>query len=541
MKKISLWKGGWLGGLSALVVVALNYLSNLIFGFPRVSFQIFDWMARILPGDLLTFTIDTIVGVVSNLNLGQTSEIAKMVEQGIAIFLFLLLGVLFGGILAWIGKQNRGRVGYAGLVGGGIIFIWVLIITLTLHEPEVGIVPSILWSLIISLGWGYLLAQTIQYYIKDESQESPDPQRRQFLRLVGIGSFTLLVTAAGVSVLKRINLSSPGFNSSESNQGADINTNMTSGPAKSPDQDKLQARFEPPVGTRPELTKNEDFYRVDINTTPPSVDIETWQLELNGLVNQSKTYTLEDLKSKASISQAITLECISNPLGGDLISTSIWTGVPLKILLDEAGLQEDAQEVYIESVDGFFESVPMSEAMDERTLLVYEMNGKPLPKEHGYPLRIYIPDHFGMKQPKWITRLEVIDHQGEGYWVKRGWSETANVKTTSVIDIVSLESDPKNNGMVPVAGIAYAGARGINRVEVRVDEGEWQQAELRTPPLSPLTWVQWRYLWKPQPGQHDFEVRAYDGNGDLQVTTPNSAHPDGATGIDMLRKNVPES
>ncbi len=228
----------------------------------------------------------------------------------------------------------------------------------------------------------------------------------------------------------------------------------------------------------------------------------------------------------------MTLECISNEVGGDLTGTSLWTGVRLKDILAEVGLRAGAQEVYMRAADGFYESVPISEAMDDRTLLVYQMNGQPLAVEHGYPLRIYIPNHFGMKQPKWLASLEVIDHQATGYWVDRGWDNLAIPPTTSVIDVVEADAYDPQTGLVPVGGIAYAGAQGISQVEVQVDNGPWAAAELRTPPLSPLTWVQWRYFWKAQIGQHIFRVRATNGAGHPQTELPAPPGPYGATGID---------
>ena len=284
-------------------------------------------------------------------------------------------------------------------------------------------------------------------------------------------------------------------------------------------------------GTRPELTANANFYRIDIDTTPPSLDGAQWRLEIKGLVDRPVQLSLENLRSRPSVSQAVTLECISNEVGGDLTGTSLWTGVRLKDILAEVGLQVGAQEVYMLAADGFYESVPITEAMDERTLLVYQMNGQPLPVAHGFPLRIYIPNHFGMKQPKWLTSLEVIDHQATGYWVDRGWDNKATPPTTSVIDGVEADAYDPLTGLVPVGGIAYAGARGISKVEVQVDNGAWTAAELRTPPLSPLTWVQWRYFWKAQIGQHIFRVRATDGDGNPQIDVSAPPEPYGAIGI----------
>jgi hypothetical protein len=227
----------------------------------------------------------------------------------------------------------------------------------------------------------------------------------------------------------------------------------------------------------------------------------------------------------------ITLECISNRLGGDLISTSLWTGVRLSEVLRRARVRAGATAVDIEATDGFYESVRMDDVNDERTLLVYAMNGEPLPPAHGFPLRIYVPNRHGMKLPKWIERLRVSDRPGRGYWVDRGWSQEAIPHTTSVIDTVGMSMMVGEAAILPVGGIAYAGARGISRVDVQVDDGPRVAAQLITPALSPLTWVLWRYDWPYVAGKHSFRVRAHDGRGELQPTEERGPHPDGASGI----------
>jgi hypothetical protein len=196
-----------------------------------------------------------------------------------------------------------------------------------------------------------------------------------------------------------------------------------------------------------------------------------------------------------------------------------------------AGLKPTAEELFIEAADGFYESVSMADLMDDRTMFAYEMNGAPLPHENGYPLRVIIPHRYGMKQPKWIVNMEVLDQEGRGYWVERGWSPEAFVRTTSVIDNVAADAADEEMGTVPVGGIAFAGANGISKVELQVDDGPWLEAELRVPPLSHLTWVQWLYDWPRKTGRHLFKVRAYDGLGVLQVSESNPVRPDGATGI----------
>jgi hypothetical protein len=172
-------------------------------------------------------------------------------------------------------------------------------------------------------------------------------------------------------------------------------------------------------------------------------------------------------------------------------------------------------------------------------LLCYDWDGHPIPEEHGFPLRIWIPDRFGMKQPKWITGIEVTDTYEEGYWVERGWDEVAQVKTTSVIDTVAVNAVYESGGrqVVPVGGIAFSGDRGISKVEVRVDGGQWTEAQLRSP-LSETTWAIWRYDWPFEAGHHLFEVRCVDGNGDPQIEQASEAHPSGATGIHQREADV---
>ncbi len=435
-----------------------------------------------------------------------------------------------------------------GLTAGVVLWVAALLVEAGLGFSTAGFgsttsLFSVIWLGILMVGWGAVLGRLVgealpAAAVVPEEQPAQAPparaaqtqeglSRRQFLYLVGAGSFVAWVSALGVSLASG---SSTGTES-QSTPAAPV-LGETSGPDKSPPQAELESRFAPVPGTRPELTSTADFYRIDINTVPPQVDGNTWQLKLDGLVDHPLTLSLEDLRAMPAQSQAITLECISNPIGGDLISTAVFTGVPFKLVLQQAGVQAGAQAVDIQAVDGFYESVPMAEAMDERTLLVYAMNGVPLSTPHGYPLRIYIPNHFGMKQPKWIQSMTVVAQPQTGYWVERGWSEQAVVKTTSVIDAVDTQ-DSSQTRVVPVGGVAYAGARGIRKVEVQVDGGDWQAAELRDPPLSPLTWVQWRFLWSATTGRHVLSVRCTDGDGVLQDATVADTFPNGATGYNQ--------
>jgi DMSO/TMAO reductase YedYZ molybdopterin-dependent catalytic subunit len=276
------------------------------------------------------------------------------------------------------------------------------------------------------------------------------------------------------------------------------------------------------------VTSNKDFYRVDINVAgPPRLDEKTWKLEVSGLVDSPMSLSYDDVRAMPHVEQDATLQCISNPVGGTLIGSTRWTGVRLRDVLKLAKLKDGVVEIKFTCGDGYTESLPLQSALDERTLLTYAMNGEALTEGHGFPLRLWAPDRYGMKNSKWITHLEAISEPYDGYWEVRGWDKQAIVKTTSVIDTIA--TDRAQGDVVPVGGIAYSGARGVSKVEVSVDGGDWQVATLKDP-ISPLTWRLWRLDWKSTKGHHEFRVRAYDGQNAIQTDKVADLHPDGASG-----------
>jgi len=528
MKQRGAIRSGAFGLAAGFAAVAVTYLGHRLAALPYLPFDIFDWLARALPGRIVASSIDVMVGIIRGLHLGPTASTSKLAEQGMALAQFVVIWVVFGLILGLTGKRRPDRLTLYGALGGSLLFVSAAGIEWARSFPEAGPLIALPWMALLLVGGGALLGQALFAALATHDATPKDTiARRKFLRLVGTGSFIVMVSAAGVSVVSKKGKKGEGLGDPEETSRAA----GTSGPAASPPPTELEKRFPPVPGTRPELTKNSEFYRIDINLRPPKVDGGSWRLKVEGLVDHPLALTLADIRSKPRQTQGLTLSCISNPVGGDLIGTSFWTGTPFKSILEEAGLNKSVREISIESADGFYESVPLGEALDARTLLVYEMNGEPLSVDHGYPLRIFIPGHFGMKQPKWIVRMEAIDRKGPGFWVDRNWSDRALVRTTSVIDVVAVGPPGPKAGIVPVGGIAYAGDRGISAVEVQADNGAWEKAELRLPALSPLTWVQWRYDWKATPGKHALRVRAYDGTGELQIADDNPPYPDGATGI----------
>jgi DMSO/TMAO reductase YedYZ molybdopterin-dependent catalytic subunit len=551
MKQALLLISALYGFLTGLVLLALSYLGNAWFELPFLPFDLFDWLTRHLPGSIIEGGIRTMVSIIIALHLGPTDTTAKLAEQIQALGIVLITGIIFGLVLAWFELSRPTQVRRAGIWGGVILWIGMVIVEFSLPQLGANFWLGLVWLLALLVGWGWALAWLVEGYAQANQPEKAEAQlgaqtntRRNFIILGGVSLVSLIVLISGLRKFSRAkstaslpdkNLIPPITPAQTIPTGPDA----TSGPAASPSQDTLAARIEPAPGTREEITTPDKFYRIDINALPPVIDEASWHFQLIGMVQKPLKLTLADFQSRPVFSQAVTLSCISNPVGGDLISTNYWAGVRLKDLLAEAGLQPGVTNIKVMAYDGFYESIPIEEAMDERTLLVYAMNGQLLPNEHGFPLRVFIPNHYGMKQPKWITIMEAANMPGAGYWVERGWNMTAIPQTTSVIDTTSVNQNYiKSTGIMPLGGIAYAGARGISKVEVQIDDNPWQEAKLRTPPVSPLTWIQWRFDWKPTSGSHIVSVRATDGSGVPQTTAVADVAPDGATGIDSVNIQI---
>jgi DMSO/TMAO reductase YedYZ molybdopterin-dependent catalytic subunit len=287
-----------------------------------------------------------------------------------------------------------------------------------------------------------------------------------------------------------------------------------------------------PAGVAPGfVTANADFYRIDTALTVPRVDLDSWRLRIGGLVDSPVELTFADLLDRPLVERVVTLNCVSNEVGGPYIGTARWLGVPLAPLLREVGVQAGADQLLARSVEGMTIGTPVAALLDGREpLLCVGMNGEPLPPEHGFPVRMLTPGLFGyVGACKWVRELELTSFDAvDAYWVARGWSPQGTVKTASRIDTPAPFTQLPG-GEVAVAGVAWAQGRGIRAVEVRVDDGPWQQATLLPVP-SVQTWVQWRYAWPAAAGAHTLQVRATDGTGAVQPEERATPFPDGATG-----------
>ncbi|MFB7882712.1 molybdopterin-dependent oxidoreductase [Microbacterium sp. NPDC056057] len=285
-------------------------------------------------------------------------------------------------------------------------------------------------------------------------------------------------------------------------------------------------------GVTPLITPNADFYRVDTALTVPTVNPDSWRLVVDGMVDRRVELGFDQLLAMGLDEYAITLTCVSNVVGGDLVGNAIWLGVPVRDILRLAGPQSDADMVLSRSIDGYTASTPLSALTDDGldAILAIGMNGEPLPLEHGFPVRMVVPGLYGyVSATKWLTGLKVTTFaQDQAYWTPRGYSEQAPIKFSSRIDTPKIGKTVAA-GRIPVAGVAWAQSVGIEAVEVRIDDGDWQPATLSTP-INTDTWVQWFVEWDATPGTHYVSVRATNKNGELQLEDAAPIAPNGSSG-----------
>ena len=358
-------------------------------------------------------------------------------------------------------------------------------------------------------------------YVIGQGMRTRNVSRRDFIEMGAIGVLAVIGAVVGLSSLSQL------FSTPVQATGGSQPIDLQDAPVIF--SDPRLASF---VGS--EVTPVDNFYRVAIDIIDPTVDASGWSLMVDGLVNAPKTYSLQNVQAFPQASQYTTLECVSNEVNGNLISNAKWTGTKISdVLADAGGVQGGASYLVFYSVDGYSVGIPLAKGMMDDSLLAYSMNDQPLPAKHGYPLRAVIPGFYGMMNPKWINRMSVVGSVYDGYWQTRGWTNSPTIYTESFIVMPSESSVSlsQNGGSIIVAGYAFAGDRGISKVEVSFDNGRtWQAAELKKP-LSNLTWALWAYEWKPSgAGEYQIVARATDGGGQVQTSAVAGTFPNGATG-----------
>ncbi|MBK4347194.1 molybdopterin-dependent oxidoreductase [Lacisediminihabitans changchengi] len=346
--------------------------------------------------------------------------------------------------------------------------------------------------------------------------------RRRFLTITVVAGAAALVAGTGVRI---------------KNSGATVITEARKA-LKLP----APAVASPPVpsgaqldvsGISPYITPNKDFYRIDTALVVPNVDADTWTLKVTGMVENEVEITFAELLKKPLTEHILTLTCVSNDVGGDLIGNARWLGWPIRELLALAVPKAGADMVLSTSIDGFTAGTPLDVLQDEQTdaLLAVGMNGTPLPVEHGYPVRMVVPGLYGyVSATKWVVELEVTQFsKAQGYWTPRGWDAMGPVKLESRIDTPKDGARLSSGTTIPIAGVAWCQHIGVKQVELRVDDGPWNLATLADS-VSADTWRQWVYQWEPTTGDHTFTVRATDANGQVQTQKYAPPAPNGAEG-----------
>jgi DMSO/TMAO reductase YedYZ molybdopterin-dependent catalytic subunit len=365
------------------------------------------------------------------------------------------------------------------------------------------------------LVWGVLFAvySAVLQVVGDPTiaaSVEADPGRRRLLRLLPVGIAALSAGALAYELLPRW----------------------------------YQAVFRPPEaglsGAAPEITPVENFYVVSKNFSDPVVPEQGWSLNVAGLVDNPLHMSSVDLQALPAVTEYVTLECISNNVGGHLISTGQFTGVPLRDLVSMAVPHPSATYAHFTARDGYTESLPLSLILSSPEILVaYALDDAPLPSRHGFPARVLVPGHYGMKGPKWLDTIELASHDDSGFWESEGWIRSAVVRTTARFDAPRDADVARVGEVVPLLGVAFAGKRGISMVEYSTDGGRnWSAADLRAP-LSKLTWVLWQANWvPPAAGEYVLQVMAVDGDGSLQDPASSPSYPNGASGYHTIRVDV---
>lgn len=513
-------EGGLLSGLMGAAFATAGMLAiGLVLDQPSIAETVAEGIARITPIEAIEWMTATF------------GESAKRLLFGGVLAGEVALGGLLGLVQAC--RPPRGIQRYAPLVALATVFGFVVLPALGLgalaSQSRAG-AGSTLFSLmatavLFTLGYG---AADRALHPSGTFAAEEAASRRAFLTKTIIAGGGV---AMGIGVFQWLaERLTPGAGSGVSSEAVRTNAALVGA------GDLVQAMAAGVPGLPEEITPNDRFYVVSKNVIrDPVVNEQSWRLEVAGLVERPLTLTYEGMKAMPAASQYFTLQCISNEVGGNLIGNAEWRGLPLAELLRRVGVKVGAVDVVLRAADDYVDSIPIQKALEPAAMLAFEMNGEVLPRIHGFPVRLLVPNIYGMKNVKWITKIEIVEYDLKGYWQTKGWDDTATMHTTSRIDI------PKNraNLMVDqnfVGGVAVAGSRGIQRVEVSTDGGSsWGTATIK-PALGPDTWLLWLYPWNlpDDSAERRILVRATDGSGTLQTSVVSDTLPAGASGYHAI-------
>jgi DMSO/TMAO reductase YedYZ molybdopterin-dependent catalytic subunit len=511
------------GGLAAALGIAIGeLLAGLIAGAPSLIIAIGDTVIENQPPGAKELIVEL---------FGSNNKLA--LTLGIAIS-----AILIAGVLGVAGRRNW-LVPMAGFVVAGVVGLGAAL-TRPLIDPVLAVVTIVLAIGIALAALRLMLGYTGPTWRTPTAENSdlaaaaaasmPDWDRRHFLQAGG-----------GVAV-GAILLGAVGRNLIIESERAPLDVAQLPVPDAPLPAVPAGASLDV-AGISPIVTPNEDFYRIDTALVNPRVDVNDWTLRIFGDVDREVTLTYDDLLSMPLFEQYVTIACVSNKVGDGLIGNALWTGVDLREVLDMAGVRPEGEQIVGRSVDGFTAGFPTSWAMDpeRQPMIAIGMNGQPLPRDHGYPARLIIPGLYGyVSATKWLKEIELTGwEEFDGYWIPRNWAKEAPILTQSRIDTPKSNATVAGGTTVPIGGVAWAPDRGVQRVEVAIDGGEWREAEI-SDPLNDATWVQWLLPWDAPAdgGEHRITVRATDGTGEVQTADITPPAPDGARGHHTIQVKV---
>jgi DMSO/TMAO reductase YedYZ molybdopterin-dependent catalytic subunit len=510
-------RDGLIAGLAAGVVLAVGTLIvRLVSGVPSFPEILQDQLLGVVPGSISGGVIDRV-----------QFQSKPLLVAGIVVGQ-IAAGAAGGVLFALLRRKRSGRAPWLSGIDAGLLYWFgaeLIVLPLFGAGPAGGSVAhggaSAGWSVVPDLCFGLTLAAIYAQLApaRTVAAETFAARRRTLALLGGLA----VAVVGGIAIVRTLG----GGAEHGTPAAADAGESSTPNPALPVD------KFQAPAALSPQPTPVADFYVVSKNLSDPVVKAQGWQLEIVGMVNSPLKLSYDDIRALPTSDLTLTLECISNPVAGTLMSTGTFTGPTLASVLDRAGLQAGATGVSFTSTDGYTENLTLDQFRGQPTLLAHTLDGAPLPDEHGFPLRVIGPGRYGMKNPKWLTKIAATADPIGGYWERSGWQAGAGVQTTARFD--TRPANVRSSQPLLLGGIAFAGDRGISRVEVSTDNGaNWQPAALEAP-LDSDTWVRWSYVWTPpSPARYQLVVRAIDGKGKAQEGLPNDSFPFGATGYHRL-------
>jgi DMSO/TMAO reductase YedYZ molybdopterin-dependent catalytic subunit len=464
-------------------------------------------------GDRLTAFI-TVQQFFALLNQFGGYEGLKQAGGGGVIAGQLVVGGVAGAAYAGYSNQHRRGWLFAAVIVGALWLLTVLLLWPNLSTNYRGLPPgyariATLASLLVAYSaYGLVLVAALRFvWSRAPNAERTSTGRRAFL-IGGAGAILAVVTAGLVRQL--VQVATFAYDGMEY-RGADVQP----------------------------ITPNDRFYVVTKNIVDPDPTTAVWRLEVTGLVDHPTTYSFDQIRALPSTTQETTLMCISNYLGGGLMSNAVWRGLPLRDLLLSAGLQPSITKVVLHGADGYTDTYSLDKALETTTFVAYEMNGEPLPVRHGYPVRILTPGLFGEKSVKWVTRIELVNHDVKGFYEQQGWGPNFVIPIRTTFFDGDFATPFTPSASIPIRGNAFAGNRGVGSVEVSADgEQTWQAARIDYPGTN-ITWAFWTFDWQPSaPGDYLLVARAKNRQGQLQDSQYRDTAPEGATGYPGLHVRI---